>query len=140
MHKKYSSDKNLKYSIVILLIFVTVILLYYVKQNFDLIYYVSVPVTLVVNSTTGFNINNSLDFGSLQPGSDSEREIYVSIDKNSRVIIEPDGNIKRFITVSDTDFTLINGYKKKIKIFVNIPPNAKIGAYNGNLKIYFYKP
>lgn len=95
----------------------------------------------VQNSTTGaFNIStDALNFAKTYPGGSSVKRIYMNSLKRAMVHIEADGEIARFISVSDNNFLIAPNEYRQIEVYLSVPPETVEGNYSGKLKIYFYR-
>jgi len=102
-----------------------------------------IPMTLIINNThiIGFDVNTTtLTFGQIPPNLSSRREITISNEYNAPVNIEirKKGEIKNFITPSETIFTLEKTQSKKIIIYA-YSQEAQNKKYEGTLEIIIKK-
>ena len=90
----------------------------------------------------GFDVrNDSLSFGKLTIGDTSKRNIILYQDKYEclKVKIRKQGDIAKWIKVSDRVFNLDRGIKKNVSFVLKVPNDAKKGFYNTTLTIIMYK-
>lgn len=101
-----------------------------------------IPTTVTVGSELGFNVDtDKLYFGTLVRGGSAERSLDIAnFDcKKCFVVVSKEGEIAKWITLSDNKFIMRNGEGKSIIVDLNVPNNADEGVYTGNIKIVFWK-
>lgn len=93
-----------------------------------------------VSNYTGFNVDTeAIFFGTLIPSSQSTRIINITNNNGASLVkLKTKGELKKWVTLSEKQFTLEKDEIKTIKINIAIPKNAQFGEYEGVLKIYFH--
>jgi uncharacterized membrane protein len=97
-----------------------------------------IPMSLTVGSKLGFDVgNSSLTFGSAPPGSIVSRNVSVKNEAthSSRFRVSSVGSLADWVNVTETEYTLKGGEDRIMGISVNVPKNARLGDYNGTLRI-----
>ncbi len=94
------------------------------------------PLFVVVNKTAGFNLEkDSLNFGSLPPGSCSVRGVSVENNgepkTNIKIAVKVDGELSKWITARAQNILLKPGEKAKLDFSLCIPENTPYGSYSG---------
>ena len=113
--------------------------LYY--QTFVVLAVKAISADVVVKGNPAFNLNDDkFHFGGVPPGQAAERKISISYDRPSRVEISTEGDLERFIAVSETDFFLPAYETKEIIFSVYIPEETPLGNYTGTIFFRFMKP
>ncbi len=126
-------------------------LLVFGTLSFAFFFIVSILYLVSINDSTvemgmSLNVNDdllvgyvtetdSLKFGDMPRGSITLRPITINSTSANRVIISTEGALGAWASVSDNNFTLYEGYSKKIDVIITIPPDAKVGNYTGTLLI-----
>ena len=93
-----------------------------------------------VDNVLGIDVNSTaFTFGALKPGTSGIRslEIMNSYPFPTQIEILPQGDIAQFVTPQT--ITLNPGEMKKIKIYANIPKNASLGKFQGNINVIVLK-
>lgn len=110
--------------------------LYYNVYDTDVVAFdFEVPGSLMAS----FNLDNdAIHFGSIPRGSSSLRSITLEDDRDSFVILKPSG--ADYLNISKNYFFMPAGQPTKIELSVEIPLDAKVGKYNGNLLIILKRP
>lgn len=82
---------------------------------------------------------DALWFGAIMPGDSGTREVSISSQKDSRIVITAGGELAPWVSVSSNEFTLATGKNKTVEVHAKIPENAESREYNGTLSFYFYR-
>lgn len=86
-----------------------------------------------------FNLDNdTIHFGSIPRGSSSLRSITIENDRDSFVILKPSGT--DYFNISKNYFLMPANQPTKIELNIEIPFDAEVGKYNGNLLIILKRP
>ena len=86
-----------------------------------------------------FNLDkDAIHFGSIPRGSSSLKSITIENERDSFVILKPLG--ADYLNISKNYFIMPANKPTKIELSVDIPLDAKIGKYNGNLLIILKQP
>ncbi len=91
-----------------------------------------------VGTYFGFDLNpDELTYGTVQPGRNRERSIFIQNNKNYsiEVKITLQGNISPLITLSESIFVLEQGQNRSVRTNVAVPHNASKGWINGTVEI-----
>lgn len=93
----------------------------------------------------GVGLNAGTDkcyFGHVPLNGTSERNLTLShtFSYPARVSIKSEGNITRFLAISDDSFILDTNESREIKVRVSVPKGTETGKYEGTLKVIFRKP
>ena len=124
----------------VLLLSVSLALLYYSSRIFDVQY---IPMDMKVSTVGGINADSdAIHFGKVTSPGGGDRYIVVSnaYTQPLTVFISASGNIKPWVSLNETRFTLEPSEKRGIKVSVNLPAGVEQRTYNGTLKIIFRKP
>lgn len=100
------------------------------------------PAKVIVGDMYGFDLNSSaLIFGMLMPGGSSSRSINLENKYNQKIKVNiySEGDIKKFILVSENNFILKENETKSISFSVNAPLDAHFGTYEGKVYIIITK-
>jgi len=114
----------------------------FVYRSF-IIYDVSTTkITLKVENTNMIGVNKDTDhlkFGGIPRGAMGERRINVTNndEKPHKINIKVRGNLSSWISSSDNDFVLQPHSVKEVKIYADIPLDAELGKYEGELDVIF---
>ena len=99
---------------------------------------------VIIGENYGFDINGSaLTFGMITPeGDTASREIILEniYGRNVRIEFYVEGNIKKFMSISENELILRKDEKRKISFIVSAPENTPYGTYDGNVKILIKNP
>jgi len=99
---------------------------------------------VIIGENYGFDINGSaLTFGMITPeGDTASREIILEniYGRNVRIEFYVEGNIKKFMSISENELILRKDEKRKISFIVSAPENTPYGTYDGNVKILIRNP
>lgn len=90
----------------------------------------------------GFNLDeDAIHFGTVQQDGVGLRDFNLTHgqDEPLRVKIRVKGNITKFLNISETDFVLEKGEIKQINLTIKTPMSAKIGYYEGDMRVTFLK-
>lgn len=118
---------------------VTELLFYYSKYIYKVKKVTVYNMSLTVGNSVGFNLDaQEINFGTLTPGGGSKREIFMVVDKPTKVIIFMEGELANWTAVSDNDF-IFEGNKSIIFTAV-APENASLGTYTGKAIIVLREP
>lgn len=94
---------------------------------------------IIVGDRAGFDINGTaLTFGRITPkGTSASRNINLINFYNKKVKVEilAEGDIARFISISENNFILQKNETRKIGFVVTSPENTEYGTYDGNVII-----
>ncbi len=126
--------------ILILLILILPMLLvrYFVKDYNE----IKMDIRITDANTIGVNSDtDGLHFGRIPKGSNAFRKIHVYTEKcnKCKVSLVKTGDFKGWITISKNNFYIYNNKTEEVILNVNVPLDARMGDYNGTLKIYFWK-
>lgn len=92
----------------------------------------------IAEAKLGVNTDtDSLDFGSLSPGSSAEKIVFVSNNKYSDATVAYFGNISAWLTATPNRFTLENNSNRKLVVDLKIPNDASEGTYSGKIAFCF---
>ncbi len=93
-----------------------------------------------VSDHSGFNLDrDAMHFGLSVPGGSVDREIVFS-NKFSfpvRVVIQTEGNMSKWLYVSQPDFKIMPNSTKTVKFSVYVPSDAAYGLYTGKIRAIF---
>lgn len=118
---------------------VTELLFYYSKYIYKVKKVTVYNMSLTVGNTIGFNLDaQELNFGTLMAGGGSKREVFMIVDKPTKVIIFMEGELANWTSVSDNDF-IFEGNKSIIFTAV-VPENASLGTYKGKAILVLREP
>jgi hypothetical protein len=103
---------------------------------------VEYPTHLTVTAeNVGVNVDtDALWFGHVPVGGSSARPIVVASSQKSFVKIKAEGELAKWLIVSENNFKLMPDNKKEVMIKLDVPSNAEITSYEGTLSVYFYRP
>jgi len=94
----------------------------------------TIPVRVTVGEYAGFRVDNiTIDFGTLPPGSTAEREITITADEESEVMLAVEGIV--FVMPRDNLLLVNAGAPQKVTIVAAVPLNQTRGEYQGTLVI-----
>jgi len=86
-----------------------------------------------------FNLDkDAVHFGSIPRGSSGLRDITIESDKDSFVILKPSGT--DYLNISKNYFLMPANKPTEIELKVEVPLDAKVGKYSGNLLIILKRP
>lgn len=126
-------------AIFILLIIIAAAYLYTSKKK--LLEVKEIDMYLTVANYTGFNIDTeAIFFGTVIKGGTARRIITINnyhIESNVFIVIE--GDLKKWVSISDNNFTMHPNESRNITISTSIPQNAEFKNYTGKLRILFKK-
>lgn len=143
MKRKKRKNNLLKsmFFIVIGLIFINLIysLLILEVVRFDM--HLNVENRVGFNITVGLNGTNIVEFGTIPPGGEGYKEIFIENKdyKKTKVVIKAYGGLKDWVIVSENKFIMKKNDIRKIKVEVYVPYNARYKQYYGRLKIMFLR-
>ena len=134
---KNSRSRRIILITLVLIIFLLSVILY---SNF--IDYISILekketyASVNVADYIGFDVNaTALKFGTISPGNSGSKKIYLentySYDVSIEIYVE--GEIMKFLEVSDNNFILKKGDQKEVGFTVKIPKEAEYGTYEGKV-------
>jgi len=138
--KKKEIKKEKALIILILIIIISSLITYFIYNSLKPIEIQTIDMSLTVGDYTGFDVNtSSLIFGTAAPSSFIKRSVNITnIDENTHEIhIKATGDLKKWISISETEFILKKEESKEISIKANIPNDAEYREYEGKLKIIF---
>lgn len=148
MKKKKKVKKKKKNTLLIILL--VIILLSGIFLFSNLIDYLSVLekkeiyASITVSDHYGFDVNGSaLKFGAVPPGGGSASrnlDIKNNYDTKVKIRFYVNGNIGKFMEISENDFILKKGENKTINFVVVIPQGTGYGFYDGKVLIIIKKP
>src|SRR3989338_2324911 len=82
----------------------------------------------------GFDLNKqNLTFGTLSPGSVSERAVSLEYTKNAKLYVWAEGNFPSWIDISPRQLEIGPEENKEIKFAAHVPFLVKEGEYNGKI-------
>ena len=91
---------------------------------------------VVVTDSVGIDVNSTaLVFGGVIPGGSSIKKVLLESDTDKSVKIEiySEGEISKFLEVSENFFTLSKGGNKEVSFIVKIPFGTELGIYDGKV-------
>ena len=136
LRKNQKRDKIwLPLAILILIILISIVNLSF---NSGVLEKKIIPAKVIVGNIYGFDLNSSaLTFGMLVPGGSSSRSLNLEnkYNKEIKVNIYSEGDIKKFILVSENNFILKENEAKSISFTVSAPLDAHFGTYEGKVYI-----
>jgi len=97
---------------------------------------------VIVGDMYGFDLNSSaLTFGMLVPGGTSSRGINLvnKYNREIKVDIYSEGDITKFIQVSENNFILKENEAKSVSFTATAPLDAPLGTYEGVISIIISK-
>lgn len=95
-----------------------------------------------VGNVIGVDINSSaFTFGTLLPGSSSQRKlvIYNTYNRDVRVLVGSEGEIKDFLEISENDFILKKNENKTLTITAQSQKDTGKGIYQGKIIVLVKK-
>jgi hypothetical protein len=98
------------------------------------------PYYIIVSNHFGIDVNSSsFRFGMISPGSSSNRYFKVQNNYGKSVFVEiySDGDLSRFLKISNNNFLLEKNKSELISITVSIPAEFSYGNYSGNIIMLF---
>ena len=135
--KKKKNINLLHYMIIIILIAILVFLVFNLLDNIYLdkkeIY-----ASFSASDIMGFDLNSTaLTFGFLTPGNSASREIFLEnrFEKDLNVKIIVNGEISKFLRISEENFILIPKERKKIGFSIYAPKDILLKKYEGKVII-----
>lgn len=99
-----------------------------------------IPVSFEVSDRVGVDVDDQrLSFGKIPLDSKAKRTLVMKNDFNEDAKVELvfSGEIEDFMEVEESDIYLAKDEEKEFSIFVNVPSDAELGNYSGNLKVFF---
>ncbi len=135
--------KKINISILLLIIAVTILvnlITFYesrkIYQTEDLDMFIS------VSNYTGFNADTgAIFFGTVPPAGKATRMIRIATgEKPSKVVIQTEGDMARWVTLANTTMLLAPNETIEIPVSAIIPENVSYGFYTGRLRIWFFNP
>jgi hypothetical protein len=100
-----------------------------------------VDMVLEVAPKLGFNTEtDKLNFGSNFPGNTCKKFMNISFPKETKVIIDFEGDFADWVTVNEDNFILEPNESKALEFLAKIPKDADLGIYAGKVKFYFKRP
>lgn len=125
--------------VALLSIIVTQALLYYFKYVYKVKQITVYDVKLTLDDYVGFNVDpGEINFGTVIPGGGSSREVYLKTDSPTKVVIKIEGNVSKFVGVSENNFIFIGN--RTLNFIAATPENATKGYYAGRVIIIFKEP
>lgn len=97
---------------------------------------------LKVSTIIGFYVgDDAVHFGYVPPGGGGMKEMNIDVGKYKTLVsIDADGNISKWVTISDNDFIMEPNTNRTLRIFVNVPEDAPLETdYSGNITIVLRK-
>ncbi len=88
----------------------------------------------------GFNLDrDAMHFGLSTPGGSVERSIVFSNEFPFpvRVVIQTEGNISKWLYVSNPDFKIMPNSTETVKFSVYVPSDAAYGIYTGKIRAIY---
>jgi hypothetical protein len=96
-------------------------------------------VKLRIGDYVGFNLDpESLNFGTVLPGSGSTRTVTLRSENPLKVHISFEGDTAKWMNVSKNNF-ILNG-TETVGFSITAPNDSNLGNYNGKVIILFTKP
>jgi len=135
--KIYSKIKIVIAIICIVVIIAMIIILVnsYVKMSSIRV----IDVNFSISDYIGFNLDQeSLNFGTTVPGGTATRVLELVSDRPVKVHIVVNGEVEKWIYVSENDF-ILDG-KKEVGFAIKAPDETPMGNYTGKVTIFFMKP
>jgi hypothetical protein len=100
-----------------------------------------IDMMLEVAPKLGFNTEtDKLDFGSNFPGNTCKKFMNISFPKETKVIIDFEGDFADWVSANEDNFILNPDEVKNLEFLATIPKDAALGVYNGKVKFYFKRP
>jgi len=102
-----------------------------------------IPMDIEVGDSAGFTLDSdSLHFGRTVPGGAVSRTMNIFHEYGYPLLVEIEagGQLSDWLKVSDNNFILESGEKKKLEFAINIPRDAEFGAYTGSVSIILKVP
>lgn len=123
--------------LIVVLIFFSIFQLFYFRNFFSVKEARVLDMKLkVVGGTVGFNTNNdSLDFGSMPPGSTVFKHVNISTTKPVLLKISLNGDVAKWVSLSDNE--VIFSGTKVIEFVASVPVTAEYGEYTGQALFLF---
>ena len=127
-----------KIIIVFVLAIFLVAILFFIKADQES----NIPVLFNVANHIGLSVDkDKLHFGSLPKGGKSTKQIFLynndSYSKYVRISLSND--LDRWIKPSEKGFILTSNENKTVTLIVNVPKDASLGNYTGNLHLTFWR-
>ena len=123
--------------IVILAIFL-IWISYFIKPDQES----DIPVIFKVSNHVGLSIDkDKLHFGSVPKGGKSTKQIFLyNNDSYSKYVkLSLSNNLTDWIILSEKRFVLASNENKTVTLSVNVPKDASLGNYTGNLHLTFWR-
>jgi len=142
LKKENSTKKNKFYSYFkwSILVVCSVIIIYFIIsiifsfKNVDSVQ--TLDVNLKIGDYVGFNLDQeSLNFGTIPPGSGSFRAITLKSDKPLEVHVSFEGDTAKWMNVSKNDF-ILDGVED-LSFNIQVPNDVVLGDYTGKTVILF---
>jgi hypothetical protein len=139
MLKKKNNIFN--YSIVFLLCLIIILLIFNLFNNFY-IYKKEIYSSFIVSKQMGFDLNSTaLTFGFIMPGNSATREISIgnNFKEDVKIKIISEGEISRFLKISEDSFMLKPGESRNIGFSLVVPKNSLLKKYEGKVIVLYNK-
>ena len=124
----------------ILILIILVVFLFFFKNKTLLCDYVELDSYLVIGDSLGFNVDtDAIYFGTTIPGSSVSREVYLNntLCEKAKVVIDVEGDLKNWISISDNRFILLKEEGKSVEFTVSPPEDVEKGNYSSKIMFYF---
>lgn len=124
--------------ILILVILLGIFLIFFKIDKYRQEFYSSF---IASDNSIGFDLNNTaITFGIVKIGGSSTRNIVLenTFDRDVRIIINSEGEISNYLSISENDFKLAPKETKNISFYVNVPLNTTLKKYEGKIIISRY--
>ena len=102
----------------------------------------TVPMDVEVTQIVGINLDtDALHFGGVRGGGAAHRSIIVSNNdvKAKHVKVNMHGELGRWAWVKEPFFQLSAGEQRNMTVYIQIPPEAEERAYNGTVRLVFFR-
>jgi len=136
--KKLRKIKN-KHLIYFLILIMIAFLIYYVWDNYTVMGKKQIYTSFIASSNIGFDLNpEALTFGKVQPGQSATRDLIIKneFDKKVKITIKAEGEIEKYISVSENNFYLKPGEETNITFTAHLPNDLEIRKYEGKINIF----
>jgi hypothetical protein len=97
--------------------------------------YLFVAFAFVIGNASALGIS-SANFGYVEPGSNNTQVVTLVNSQNdfdNHFVIQIDGAVKSWITVSPSEFDLAKGNVMQITLVLKVPENATLGEFKGTV-------
>jgi len=99
-----------------------------------------IEMSLEVGNKILFNVDgDAIHFGGTTPGGSAKRTVHLAHEFRFplEVIINLDGPLSEWVSVSDNRFILKEGEFKTVSVTAKVPEDAAFGKYHGKVRLVF---